>query len=89
MKIIEHKKNSLLGREEVRIIVEAEKNPSFSEANKLISEHFKKPEENIAIKLIKGKFGRNTFLISAFIYESKEKKEKLEKKKVKKAEESK
>jgi ribosomal protein S24E len=79
MDIIEDKENSLLNRKEVKIIVEADKNPNFPEALNIIAREFKVNEENIAIKLIKGKFGRNTFLISAFIYKSREEKEKFEK----------
>ncbi len=78
MKVIEDKDNSLLKRREIKIIVEAEKNPSMQEASKLVSENFKTQEENIAVKQIKGKFGRNTFLITANIYYAKEDKEKTE-----------
>jgi len=81
MKILEDKNNSLLSRREIKIIVEASKNPSFPEVIKMIAEHFKAQEELIEAKGIKGKFGRNTFLISAFIYKTKEEKDKLEKKK--------
>lgn len=84
MKIIEDKNNELLNRRELKIIVEAEKNPSFPEAFKLVQEKFKAQEELIEIKEIKGKFGRSTFLIGAFIYKNKEDKDKLEKKKEKK-----
>ena len=85
MKIIEDKENDLLNRREVKIIIEAGKNPSFEEADNLIIKEFKAEKENIVVKSIKGKFGRDTFLITAFIYKSKEDKEKLEKKKEKKA----
>lgn len=86
MKIIEDKNNSLLRRREVKVIIESEKNPSMQDAGKLISEHFKCKEENILIKQIKGKFGRNTFLISANLYNSKEEKEKTEPKRKEKKE---
>lgn len=85
MKIIENKENNLLNRREVKIILEADKNPAFPEMIKLVSENFKAEEDLIEIKEIKGKFGRSTFLISAFIYKTKEDKAKLEKKKEKKA----
>ena len=85
MEIIEDKENFLLNRREVKVIVEAEKNPGFEEAENMISEQFKVEKENIIVKGIKGKFGRNTFLITAFIYKSKEDKEKIERKKKEKA----
>jgi len=85
-KILEDKENFLLNRREIKFIVKAGKNPSFQEAESLIANEFKAEKENIAIKGIKGKFGRDTFLITAFIYKSLQDKEKLEKKKEKKVE---
>ena len=88
MEVLEEKENFLLDRKEIKIIVDAEKNPSYVEALNLVSEKFKAEKDNVVIKGIKGKFGRDTFLISAFIYKSKEDKEKFEKKKEKKAEQA-
>ena len=83
--ILEHKKNPLLKREEIKILMFSEKNPSYAEAGKFVSEKFKKSEDDIAIKRVKGKFGRKSFLVEANIYHSKEDKEAIEpKKKVKK-----
>lgn len=87
MKIIEDKQNMLLKRREIKAIVEAEKNPTMQEAAKTVAEHFKTAEENTAIKQVKGKFGRHTFLIVANIYKSKEDKEKIEPKTKKKEKE--
>jgi len=84
MKTIEDKPNSLFNRREIKIIVKAEKNPSFQEVRKLIAEQCKANEEVIEVYGIKGKFGRDTFLISASIYKTKEDKEKFEKKQEKK-----
>jgi ribosomal protein S24E len=77
-KIIEEKQNPLFKRKEVKIIVESPVSPTLKEAEKIISEKFSSNEENTKIKTINGKFGRNTFLISANIYSSKEDKEKTE-----------
>jgi len=84
MKIVEDKENSLLNRREVKAVIQAGKNPSFKEAEDLISEKFKAEKENIAVKAIKGKFGRDTFLLTAFIYKTKEDKEMIERKEKKK-----
>ncbi|MBS3079661.1 hypothetical protein J4218_06065 [Candidatus Pacearchaeota archaeon] len=65
-------KNELLKRREVSFVVESDKNPSFVDMKKLASEEFKKPEENIDVYGIQGKFGRNTFLVKAYVYDSKE-----------------
>lgn len=78
MKILEDKHNSLLNRKEIKIIAEAEKNPSYDEALAIVVKEIKSESENIVIKNVKGKFGRDTFLISAFIYKTKEDKEKFE-----------
>jgi len=84
MEIIEDLDNEVLKRKQVKVIVEAEKNPTINEAMDIISREFKVDKDKIVIKLVKGKFGRKTFLIHAFIYNSKEDKEKIEpKKKVK------
>ncbi len=83
-KIIEDKENFLINRREVKFLVESAKNPSFDEANNLLAEHFKSEKDNLKVKQIKGKFGRNTFLVSGFIYKNKEDKEKFEEKKEKK-----
>lgn len=87
MELIRDLKNELMRRYEVKLVVKADKNPGMKEAARMISEKFKAPQDAIAIKELKSKFGRDTFLIDAFIYKSKEDKEKMEpKKKVKKKE---
>ena len=79
-------KNNLLKRREVKVLVESESNPGFSKAMSMISAQFKAKEEAIVVKAVKSKFGRNTFLIDAFIYDSVKDREFIEpKKKVKKA----
>ena len=84
MKILEEKNNSLASRHEFKAIIESEKNPTFDEVSEIVAKHFKGEKENVAIKEIRGKFGRGTFKISAFMYSSKEAKENFEpKKKVK------
>ena len=72
MKIQKDIKNELMQRREVEFVLESSKNPSFAEISKLVSEHFKAPEEAIMVEDINGKFGRNTFLINVAIYDSKE-----------------
>ena len=81
METVEDNNNFLTNRREVKIIVEAEKNPSFEEASDLIVKEFKADKELVVVSGIKGKFGRNTFLIQAVIYKSKEDKENFEGKK--------
>ncbi len=79
MKIVEQKQNPLLKRQEVKILVESEKNPTYPEAKEVIANEFKGNKDNILIRKVKGKFGTNTFLVSAEIYETKEDKEKFAK----------
>lgn len=72
MQIQKESKNELFKRQEVSLILESDKNPNFSDVKKKLSEKFSKPEEAIDVYNIKGKFGRNTFLIKAYVYDSKE-----------------
>ena len=63
-------KNTLLKRREVKVLIQAEKNPGFQQAIQIIAQQFKVTEDVIAVKIVKSKFGRDTFLIDAFIYNS-------------------
>jgi ribosomal protein S24E len=72
MKVLKDNKNVLLKRREISVVVEGEKNPGFVEAGKIVGEQFKANEENIMVENVKGKFGRDTFLINASIYDTKE-----------------
>jgi ribosomal protein S24E len=78
MKIIKETKNDLLKRKEIQFVIEAEKNPGFEGSKKVLIEKIKTPEENIAIKFVKSKFGTHEFLIEAFVYNSKQDKEIVE-----------
>lgn len=71
MQIQKETRNEMFKRKEIAIILEADKNPSFPEIKTKLSEKFSCPEEVIDLYNIKGKFGRKTFLIKAFIYDSK------------------
>lgn len=72
MKLQNQKRNDLLKREEVIFSLEAEKNPSFSECKKMISEKFKKAEDQVDVYCVKGSFGKNSFIIKAYVYDSKD-----------------
>ncbi len=86
MNTILDNKNNLLKRREVKLVIESDSNPGYENSKKLIAKQFKTEEENIAVKNVKSKFGRKTFLIDAFIYDSAKDKESMEPKpKVKKA----
>ena len=85
MNTVKDVKNDLLNRREIKIIIEADSNPGNAKAVQIIADEFKSSPENIVIKTLKSKFGRNTFLLDAFIYNSAKDKERIElKKKVKK-----
>jgi len=73
-------RNDLFKRNEIEAIVEAEKNPSFEEISKMISEEVKKPEENIDVYNVIGGFGRSNFVIKGYVYDSKEDLKKAEQK---------
>ena len=78
MEILEHKKNNLLHREEVIVSLKHSSSPSKKEAAKLLSEHFKKHEENVIINKIASGFGSKEFKINAKIYNTAEDKKNYE-----------
>jgi len=87
MKTIKNFRNDLLKRNEFKVVMSADKNPGLANSTKLIAEHLKTKEENIALRELKSSFGRDTFLIELFVYDSKADKDKIEpKKKIKKKE---
>jgi ribosomal protein S24E len=88
MEILEDKQNIFLNRREVKIVVEAEKTPTYEDAINILSEQFRADKNLIVVKHVKGRFGRDTFLITAFIYKSEEDKERYEPKKKEKKKES-
>lgn len=72
MEIKKDIKNELMCRREIALVLEADKNPSFAEMNKMVAEHFKANEENVLVEKIVGSFGSNKFIINASIYDTKE-----------------
>lgn len=97
MEIKKNIKNNLMKRKEIIIEIESDKNPSFDDCRKIISEELKEPAENIDVYNIKSHFGKSTFNIIADVYDSSEdlkkaielKKTKKQKTAEKKAEEEK
>jgi len=81
MEVIQQTRNELLKRNEIKGIVTSSGNFGFENAMKTVAEKLKAAEENIVLKNVKSKFGRDTFLIEALIYDSKEDREKIEPKK--------
>ncbi len=80
MEVKNKTRNNLFKREEIELVLEAEKNPSFAETAKMLAEKFSKPEENVYVYNIKGNFGRNEFDVFAYIYDSLDDKKKAEQK---------
>jgi ribosomal protein S24E len=70
MEIKKEIRNDLLKRTEIKFILESDKNPSYDEVKKLISEQYSKTPECVDILNINGRFGRSTFLIIAYVYDS-------------------
>ena len=72
--------NKLLGREEITSIVKSETTPKTEEFKKEFAGKFSFNEELVAIKKIKGNFGKKEFDVEAYVYDSKEDLEKHEQK---------
>lgn len=87
--VIKDFRNDLLKRREVKLVINADKNPGVQSAAKMVADKFKSSEDFVVVKTLKSKFGRDTFLIDSFVYDSLEEKERVEpKKKVKKGEQA-
>jgi len=87
MKVIDDFRNDLLSRREIKAVVSSSGNPGFAEAGKMVSESLKAVEENIVVRNVLSKFGRDSFLIDAYVYDSEEHKNKIEPKKKEKKKE--
>ncbi len=88
MNVIKDFNNELLKRREVKAIVNAEQNPGMQNAVKMLAEQFKTDENTIVLNTLKSKFGRDTFLIDALIYNSLSDKERVEPRKKEKKKEA-
>lgn len=78
-------KNNLLKRREVSTIIEKRSNPGYESTLSDLAKNLNVDKNLIVIKSLKSKFGHNSFLVNAFIYNSVQDKERIEpKKKVKK-----
>lgn len=78
MEILSQLRNEIFKRNHVKLLVDAGKNPTLNEASEIVAKEFNAGKEKISIQNVKGKFGRDTFLISAFIYDSEEEKNSIE-----------
>lgn len=84
MEIKEEFRNDLLKRSEIQAVINSGSNPGVGLGKKMIMEKLKISEDKIAIKNIKSTFGRDSFLIKAFVYDTLEDKEMIEHPKIKK-----
>jgi len=71
MEIKLNTRNDLFNRNEINAEIKTEKNPSFDGVKKMLSEEIGKPEENINVYNITGRFGLKKFDIDAYVYDSK------------------
>ena len=72
MEVKQDTRNELFKRQELVLELESDKNPSFDEVRKKISEDFSKEENLIDVYNIYGGFGKKKFQINANVYDSKE-----------------
>ena len=76
--ILKEKKNPIFDRKEIEVNIKMDVSPKIKEAEELIGKEFSANPENVKIKKVKGRFGSNSFIITANIYSSKEEKDKVE-----------
>lgn len=70
--ILQEKQNNFFNRKEVKVLVESPTSPSVNETKEFATKNFNAKQELVKVNKIKGKFGRNTFLINLDIYNSEE-----------------
>ena len=73
-KITKEKKNPFLSRIEYEIEVASDVTPNESQIKEILG----KSEELTVVKKIKGKFGKQIFIVEAVVYDSLDNKEKIE-----------
>jgi ribosomal protein S24E len=78
MQVLQDRDNKLLNRKEVKVVFESSGNPGKEKAKEVIVSEFKVTPELVKVESVKGKFGRNTFLVNAIVYSSKDAYEKIE-----------
>lgn len=72
------KRNDLLKREEITAIIKSGVTPTIQETGNIIAKNLNSNAELVAVKRVKGKFGRNEFDVEAHVYETKEALQKVE-----------
>ncbi|MEK6889364.1 MAG: hypothetical protein AABW80_04630 [Nanoarchaeota archaeon] len=60
--------NKLLNRKEVELELESESNPGIAKCRADIAKHFKSEENLVVIKRLLSHFGKNNFVVEAYIY---------------------
>ena len=78
MEIKEDFKNSLIGRREIVAVVESIGNPGFESVKGDLIKELGADENLVIVRKVGSKFGRGSFDIEAFVYDSQESKEKVE-----------
>lgn len=81
MNVIKDFRNEMLKRREVELVITSEKNPGIKLASKAIADNFKANEDAVVVKRVASRFGRDSFSVEAFIYDSIEEKNRIEPKK--------
>lgn len=72
MEIIKEFRNNLLRRREIKVIKGYDSNPGFEKVKEDISKKFNESPEKVFVKNIISKFGKSSFFIDFFIYDSAE-----------------
>jgi ribosomal protein S24E len=78
MEVQEDFKNSLIGRREIVAVAESSGNPGFTTVKEDLVKELGVDENLVIVKKVGSKFGRGSFEVEAFVYDSQESKEKVE-----------
>ena len=86
MEIKKQEKNVLFSRQEVSLLLDEGKTPSYAELKVGIAKKLKSDEGLVVVKRVNGQFGKTEVLVDAFVYDSQDALKKFEKEKKKAAE---
>ena len=70
MKLIAEKKNPLLHRKEVKVLIESPSNPGINTAAEKIASHYKTQKELVIVKRLESHYGKSEFIVEALVYDN-------------------
>ena len=70
MKISSEKKNQLLHRKEVEVVIQHASNPGIDFSAEQIAKHFNTQKELVVVKRVNSHYGKSEFMVEALVYDN-------------------